>query len=146
MPSKFRLRGFQRLSDAIDSSLGKLERQCLAEVRLQGDTSVRQVYETLGGAIAYTTLMTTMDRLYRKGLLERTSLGRAFVYSAKYSVEEMERSVVEDMIGSLLETNTGAAEPLLACIVDAVSERDRQLLDELERLVREKREGLKERK
>ena len=146
MPSKFRLRGFQRLSDAIDQSLGKLERQCLGEVRLHGETSVRHVYECFGGAIAYTTVMTTMDRLFRKGLLDRKSVKRAFVYSAKYSVEEMERGVVEDMIGNLLETNTGAAQPLLACIVDAVSESDRQLLDDLERLVREKREGLERRK
>lgn len=139
MPSKFRLKGFQRLSEAIDDSLGQLERRTLDEVRLSGETTVRQIWQTMDGTIAYTTIMTTLDRLYRKGLLNRRTSGRAFVYSAKYTVEEMERGVVEDVIVKLLDSNTGSAEPVLSCIVDAVSERDRQLLDDLERLVKKKR-------
>ena len=145
MPSKFRLRGSRRLSEAVDSSLGKLERRSLDEVRRNGETSVRQVWERLGGPIAYTTVMTTLDRLYRKGLLERRSEGRAFLYSAKFSAEELERGVVEDVIANLLES-TGSVEPLLACIVDAVSDRDRQLLDDLERIVRQKRGELADRR
>ena len=142
MPSKFRLRGFQRLSDAVDDSLGNLERLVLAEVRRGKELSVRQAWQIIGGPIAYTTVMTTMDRLYRKGLLDRRSEGRAFLYSEKLSVEELERGVVEDVIVNLLETNNGSVEPVLACIVDAVSESDRLLLDDLERLVREKRMAL----
>ena len=146
MPSKFRLKGFQRLSEAIDDSLGHLERKTLDEVRLSGETSVRQIWEKMGGATAYTTIMTTLDRLYRKGLLNRRTAGRAFVYSAKYTVAEMERGVAQDVIGNLLDTNRGSVEPVLACIVDTVSERDRELLDDLERLVREKRIELDARK
>ena len=47
--------------------------------------------------------------------------------------------MAEDVLGGLLEGSRGGAEPLLACIVEAVSERDRALLDELHRLVEEKR-------
>ncbi len=147
MPSPtFRLRGFQRLSDAVHDSLGRLERQMLAEVRRSGETSVRQVWEMVGEAIAYTTIMTTLDRLYRKGLLSRRKVGRAFLYSSKFSVGELERGVAEDVIGNLLDTNTGPVEPVLACIVDAVSDRDRLFLDDLERLVREKRLEIEARK
>ncbi len=147
MPSsKFRLRGYQRLSDAIVDSLGTLERQTMSEVRRRGETSVRHVWESMGETAAYTTVMTTLDRLYRKGLLSRRKSGRAFLYSVKYSVGEMERGVAEDVITNLLDTNTGSVEPVLACIVDAVSDRDRQFLDELERLVREKRVELESRK
>ncbi|MEO7539946.1 MAG: BlaI/MecI/CopY family transcriptional regulator [Pyrinomonadaceae bacterium] len=146
MPSKFRLKGFQRISEAIDDSLGQLERKTLGEVRLSGETSVRQIWEKMGGATAYTTIMTTLDRLYRKGLLNRRTVGRAFLYSAKYTVAEMERGVAQDVIGNLLDTNRGSVEPVLACIVDTVSERDRELLDDLERLVREKRIELDARK
>jgi hypothetical protein len=43
---------------------------------------------------------------------------------------------------SLLEGQNGESLPLLSSLVDAVSERDRALLDELERLIREKRRAV----
>lgn len=139
---KFRLRGSRRLSDAVIDSLGTLERQMFAEVREHGEISVKQIYEKENETIAYTTIMTTLDRLYKKGLLERRKVGRAFLYSAKYDAGEMERGVAGDVISDLLDVNLGSVEPVLACIVDAVSDRDRQFLDELERLVAEKRREL----
>ncbi len=46
------------------------------------------------------------------------------------------------MIDGLLDSGTEPVAPVLACFVDAVSDRDRELLDELDRLVKEKKEGL----
>ena len=142
LSSTFRLRGSCRLSEAILESLGELERKTLDEVRRQGETNVGRVCDAFGNEYAYTTLMTTLDRLYKKGLLDRRKEGRAFFYSARYSDEEMERGVARDVIGQLLENGSGRAEPILACIVDGVSDRDLKLLDELERLVAEKRREL----
>jgi predicted transcriptional regulator len=145
MPSPtFRLRGFQRLSDAVVDSLGELEGKVLNEVRRQGETNVGRVCDALDRSYAYTTVMTTLDRLYKKGLLTRSKSGRAFYYAAKYSVEEMERGLTEDVVNSLFDANPARVTPVLACIVDSVSDRDRQLLDELERLVQEKRRELDE--
>ncbi len=138
MPN-FRLRGFRRLSDAVFDSLGKLEREAIIEVRRQGETTVTSVCAGMSGTYAYTTVMTTLDRLFKKGILSRRKVGRAFHYEAKFSVEEMERGLASDVISRLLETSAGRVEPVLACIVDSVSNRDRDLLDELERLVKEKR-------
>ncbi len=137
--AKFRLRGFQRLSDAVMDSLGELERKTLLEVRRQGESNVARVCSGLDGSYAYTTVMTTLDRLYKKGLLSRRKESRAYFYEAKYSVEEMERSMAEDVIDSLFDSSGGRVTPLLACLVDSLSDRDRLLLDELERLVKEKR-------
>lgn len=144
--SKFRLRGFQRLSDAVMDSLGELERQTLEEVRRQGESNVARVCSGLDESYAYTTVMTTLDRLYKKGLLSRRKESRAYFYAAKYSVEEMERGMADDVIELLFDNSIGRAEPVLACIVDSVSDRDRRLLDELERLIKEKRQGLDEEK
>ena len=144
LPSKFRLRGHRRLSDAVRDSLGDLEFKVMTEVRRLGETSVAKVNYALNDAYAYTTVMTTLDRLYKKGLLARRKDGRAFLYTARYSPEEMERTIAEDLIGSLFETSNGRVEPVLACIVDSVSDRDRFLLDELERLIRDKRLELRE--
>ena len=131
-----------RLADAVMDSLGVLESRVMTEVRKHGQTNVAGVCRSLGDAYAYTTVMTTLDRLYKKGLLNREKDGRAYVYSVKYSAEEMERGLTEDAISRLMDTGTGGVEPLLACIVDSVSDRDRELLDELERLIKEKRQEL----
>lgn len=139
---KFRLRGYRPLSDAIMDSLGDLELKTMQEVRRQGETNVANVCSGFSDYYAYTTVMTTLDRLYKKGLLTRRKEGRAFFYAAKYSQEEMERGVAADVIERLLDNSIGRVEPVLACIVDSVSDRDRDLLDELERLVKEKRLAL----
>ncbi len=144
---KFRLQGSRRLSDAVIDSLGTLERQMLTEIRQNGEMSVRQIWQNGGETMAYTTIMTTLDRLFKKGLLTRRKVSRAFYYSAKYSVAEMEHGVAQDVISALFETTSmDRVEPVLACIVDAVSESDRNYLDELERLVHEKRRELESRK
>ncbi|HQZ94943.1 MAG TPA: BlaI/MecI/CopY family transcriptional regulator [Pyrinomonadaceae bacterium] len=139
LSAKFRLRGNQRLSDVVLDSLGDLERRVMIEVRRLGESNVTSVNHAMHDAYAYTTVMTTLDRLYKKGLLDRRKDGRAFLYTAKHTVEELERGMAEDIIGRLFETSAGKVEPVLACIVDSVSERDMLLLDELERLVKEKR-------
>lgn len=142
---KFLLRGFSRPSDAIIESLGKLERETMDEVWKRKEVSVRTLELAFGERIAYTTVMTTLDRLYKKGLLKRRKEGRAFLYAPCFSPEELERGVTEDVISSLLDAGTESVEPVLACIVDAVSDHDRVLLDELERLVQEKRRSFEDR-
>ena len=141
---KVRLRGFRRLADAVTGSLGELEKSVMATIRDGGEQSVAGVLDSLGQTYAYTTVMTTLDRLYKKGLLERRKEGRAFVYSVRYTEAEVERTVAEDVLDRLLDSSLGRVEPVLATIVDRVSEKDRELLDELERLVKAKRKQLRD--
>ena len=96
-------------------------------------------------AVAYTTVMTTMDRLFKKGLLARRKVGRAFVYAAAATRDEMEGAVATELVQSLLQRTTAKPLPMLSSLVDAVSDRDRALLDELERLIREKRRATDDR-
>ena len=104
---------------------------------------MRDIYVTFDEQIAYTTLMTTLDRLYKKKLLDRRKDGRAFLYAPAVSREEFERGIREDVIDGLLGGGAEGIEPVLACIVDTVSERDRESLDELDRLVKEKKRELR---
>ena len=122
------------------AALGPLERQVLDETWRRGEVSVRDICLTFGEQIAYTTIMTTLDRLYKKRLLDRRKSGRAYLYSPAVSREQLETGIREDVIEGLLD-GTGI-QPVLACIVNAVSERDREMLDELERLVQEKKRQL----
>jgi predicted transcriptional regulator len=124
-------------------ALGKLECRVLDEAWRRADLTVRDVYIAFEERIAYTTLMTTLDRLYKKKLLQRRKDGRAFIYSPAVSREEFEHGIRADVVDGLVGFGAEGVEPVLACIVDAVSDRDRELLDELERLIKEKRRELK---
>jgi len=130
--------GFKSSADFLERSLGSLERDVMALVWDRREITVRDACDRIG-TVAYTTVMTTMDRLFRKGLLERRKVGRAFVYSAAASRKEIEGAVASELVHSLIHGETGEPLPILSLLVDAVSERDRALLDELERLIREKR-------
>jgi len=139
---RFFLRGFRRPREVASLALGKLERQVLEQTWQRGEVSVRDIYVAFEERIAYTTLMTTLDRLYKKQILDRRKDGRAFLYSPTVSIEEFEHGIREDVIDGLLGRGAEGIKPVLACIVDTVSERDRESLDELERLVKEKKREL----
>ncbi len=122
--------------------LGKLERAVMEEAWRHDEVSVRDMHRAFEERIAYTTLMTTLDRLHKKGLLDRRKEGRAFLYAPRFSREELSQGIAQDVINELLGRATQDVEPVLACIVEAVSGHDRDLLDELDRLVKEKRREL----
>jgi predicted transcriptional regulator len=92
--------------------------------------------------LAYTTLMTTLDRLYRKGVLRRFRLGRAFVYLPRCSRDELFGQMVSGQVTELLAAG-GDSTVLLSTLVGAVRDADAELLDELEALVRAERARLK---
>jgi predicted transcriptional regulator len=142
---KFVLRGFRRPHELIISALGQLEHEVMDQLWHRGEMSVRDVHQVFDERAAYTTLMTTLDRLHKKGLLNRRKDGRAFLYSPRISRVEFEQGIREDLVDGLLDQNADGVKPVLSCIIDKVSERDRSLLDELERLVKEKRRELKRR-
>jgi len=145
MVPKFMLRGFRRPQEVITAGLGQLERKVMDALwRSGGEMSVRAVHLAFEERIAYTTLMTTLDRLHKKGLLDRRKDGRAFLYVPRVSPSEFKRGIREDLVEGLLGKDAEGVEPILSCIVEKVSERDRALLDELERLVKEKRKELRQ--
>jgi len=120
---------------------GPLEVQVLEAVwAAGGPATVRTIHDAFP-RLAYTTLMTTLDRLHRKGVLQRTKAGRAYAYVAPLSRREMELELVTQSIEGILggRGRRGLA-PLLSCFVDAVGERDLRLLDDLETLLRAKRQ------
>ena len=142
---RFSLRGFLRPREVARLSLGELERRAMEVAWQRQELSVRDLHRELQERWAYTTLMTTLDRLHKKGILSRRKEGRAFLYSPRFSRKQLEQGIASDLIDSLLARSAGEPAPLLSCFVEVVSEKDRNLLDELERLVREKRRMLKER-
>jgi predicted transcriptional regulator len=144
MDRRFRFWGFKSSRQLVDSGLGALEREVMAIAWNTAEISVRDVCRQLSSNVAYTTAMTTMDRLYKKGLLSRQKVGRAFIYRAAATRDEMENSVTTELVQSLLDHDGAQPLPILSSLVDAVSDCDRALLDDLERLIREKRRAIKD--
>jgi predicted transcriptional regulator len=107
-----------------------------------GTGNVRDVVQQLDRGLAYTTVMTTMDRLYKKGLLDRVKCDRAFVYSARIGKSDWERQRTGDLLAGFLAGTQPSRDMLLSCLVDAVGEHDPNLLDQLEEKIQSKRRTL----
>jgi predicted transcriptional regulator len=123
-------------------NLGPLEVETMEVVWTYGANNVREVARRMRRELAYTTVMTTLDRLYKKGLLDREMCERAFVYAPKLSREEWDRRRAGEMMSGFLTGPVESRDMLLSCLVDAVGTHDAMLLDELERKVQLKREEL----
>ena len=128
--------------DPLRVALGNLEREVMEVVWQGGDGTVKDVQSKLARAAAYTTVMTTLDRLFKKGYVKRERVGRAFVYRAIRSREQTEAALASGMMSGLFSGNS--AMPILSNLVDAVGNQDdgADLLDALEQMVREKRRRL----
>jgi predicted transcriptional regulator len=126
------------------TQLGPLEQRLLQEVWARGSATVRELLADGDLKIAYTTVMTTLDRLYKKHLLSRSAEGRAFRYVARVSREELQRAAAGQAIQQLLASGSATSLPL-SYLVEAVTEHDIELLDELQQLVENKRRELQER-
>ncbi|VFA98945.1 Transcriptional regulator BlaI [Nocardia cyriacigeorgica] len=81
-------------------------------------TTVREVFEDLLQVreMAYTTVMTTMDNLHRKGWLERERRGRAYVYWPSLSREQYSAKLMRDALGG------GRSDLILAHFVEQISD------------------------
>jgi predicted transcriptional regulator len=124
------------------TQLGPLEQQLLSALWMRGSATVREMLDAGSINLAYTTVMTTLDRLYKKQLLNRAAEGRAFRYSPRYTQQELEKAAIGETIRQLLGSGDAASLPL-SYLVEAVSEHDARLLDDLQRLLDEKRRELR---
>lgn len=138
-----RFHHFSQLSQPSLTQLGPLETRLLQEIWNREHATVRELIDTGDLNLAYTTVMTTLDRLYKKELLDRVAEGRAFRYRARVTQEELQRAAAGQVIQQLLACSSTAMP--LSYLVEAVTEHDVELLDELQRLVEAKRRELAQR-
>ena len=117
------------------ATLTPQELELMKIVWQKGQATVRDVYETLleHRKIAYTTVMTMMRVLEKKGYVKAQRVNRAYVYRPARPQRQVVRSMVREFVDRVFN---GSAQPLLVHLVE-----DRRLsseeLEELERLIRE---------
>jgi predicted transcriptional regulator len=116
--------------------LEPLEAEVMEILWAHGECSVREVVRKLDRDIAYTTVMTTLDRLHRKDLLSRRRRLRAFLYRPSVTREEWKEQVARALIAKLLAGPEASREVLLTCLLEAVGQ-DPLLLRDLEKRMRE---------
>lgn len=88
-------------------------------------------------SIAYTTVMTTLSRLFDKGLLSRDRDGKRYLYSPRMTRKEFLEATARDVLRGAVDEPTA-----LALLSEKVSEASADELDELEALIRERRQEL----
>jgi predicted transcriptional regulator len=122
-------------------TLGSLESEVLAIVCEGGGWSVGEVRARLSRNFAYTTVMTTLDRLYKKDLLERHKAGRRFLYAPKIFRRADEDEYASPNPARRLPILT--LSPFVSYLLDAVGTYDETLLQELEKKIATRRQQFK---
>mgnify|MGYP006400159107 CR=1 FL=1 len=119
-------------------TLGELEKLVLQRLWDVGEVDAKQVFahfeKTRGGTL--NTIQSTLDRLFKKGLLSREKHGHAYLYRAAINRDAFIGQLINDIasdFGSTIDS------PLLAAFSSLSSDLDNEQLDELERLIEEKR-------
>lgn len=129
---RFKLEG-----KGLDRVLGALEARIMEALWQSGNLTVREMTAILGSDVHYKTILTVANRMVDKGLLAREPAGdRAFRYRAMETKEAfLDRVSMSITLGIVGEFGRRT----LAHFVEAASEVDTAYLDELARLVEQKR-------
>ena len=125
--------------------LGDLEKQVLQHLWQVKSADAKQVHaffeKQRGGSL--NTIQSTLDRLYKKGLLSRSKQGHAFQYQPKVErydlIAQLIKSVTNDFI-------TEDENSLVAAFSSISSELDESQLDKLEQLIEQQRQNIKQAK
>jgi len=127
----------------LEAVFGPLEIRVLEALWALGTPAcVRDIQPEFPG-VAYTTLMTTLDRLFRKGALKREKSGRAFFYTPRGSQAQLLSQLAGSTFATLLPGDAASVRPIMSMFVDTIGDRDEALLDDLEALIRTRRDELK---
>ncbi len=119
-------------------NLGELEKLVLQHIWEAGEVDAKQVhahFETIRGG-KLNTIQSTLDRLFKKRVLSREKQGHAFLYRAAVDRNTFIGQLINDIASDFGSSNES---PLLAAFSSLASELDSNELDELERLIEERR-------
>jgi predicted transcriptional regulator len=120
-------------------SLGELELAVLEHVWQAGEVTAKDAHAELGVSrgISLNTVQSTLERLARKALLDRSKRGHAYRYTARISREELIADLVGDVVGRL----QGDAATSIMAFLDTVDDLDEEALGRLEAELRRRREA-----
>jgi predicted transcriptional regulator len=92
----------------VKGRLAELELECMQVLWKHPGASVAQVRSALARPLAYTTVMTVLDRMTTKGLVERRKNGRAWLYNALLDLESARRNAVLRVVTRFFDADPAA--------------------------------------
>lgn len=112
-------------------ALGPLEWQIMELVWEEKECSVGDIAKKLSQARAYTTIMTTLTRLFHKGILNRKKADRKFLYSARLSRQELEDAIAREFITQLfsIPATSRARELITLSLLEGLRQQDSKFFD-----------------
>lgn len=122
-------------------ALGSLEITILEYLWKNGAAEVKTVFAGIASnrKTSINTVQSAMERLFRKGFLEREKVSHAYVYKASISHPEIISKVIGDILGSF---PSSTADNYLLAFVDYAADIDEDSLDALEEMIQRKRKKL----
>lgn len=119
--------------------LGELEKRVLQYLWETPEADAKQAHEALtkhqGGAL--NTIQSTLDRLYKKGLLTRHKQGHAYYYCAKVGREALIAQLIQSVTGDFIREGE---DSLVAAFSSVSADLDDAKLSQLERLIQQQRQ------
>lgn len=111
--------------------MGELELAVQRVIWERKEASVRDVQVSLGDGYAYTTLLTIVQRLYSKGILNRKKIGRSFVYSPTKKRDSVLERLKKGLFG-------GRSIELISYLLESDEEISQEDLKAIEKLIQER--------
>ncbi len=120
--------------------LGELELEVLEHLWRRGEADVHETHAAVGRARKNTlnTVGSALERLHRKGLVERTKVSHAYRYRAALDREAFQARRMVDAVGG---ARALADVGVLAAFVDAVADTDERSLEQLSAVIARRKAG-----
>jgi predicted transcriptional regulator len=103
----------------------------------RGPSTVRDVFDALGGEGAYTTILKLLQIMTDKGLVRRDDTERTHVYEAAYSEDQTQKQIVTDLLDRVFD---GSAAKLVLQALEAGRVSSEELAD-IRKLIEKHRAG-----
>ena len=133
------IQSFKLAEEGLTHIFGELEAKLVEAVWELEQASVQDVIDHLGGNLNYKTIMTVLNRLTEKDVLNRHKEGRAFVYTATASRQDLLAGVFDQMVRGMF--NDDFRKIALAQLIETAEEIDPQLLDDIDQLIKQHKQN-----
>jgi len=139
MSQEIPIQAFKLGEKGLTHIFGELEAKLMEAVWVLDEPDVQDVIDYLGADLNYKTTMTVLNRLVEKGVLNRRKSGRAFVYTAVASRDELLAGVFDQMVRGMFGNDF--RHIALAQMIETVESLDPQMLDDIASLIQQRKEN-----
>jgi len=138
MAEKQLIKSFKLNEQGLAHIFGEFEAKLMEVVWVLERPTVQEIIDYLDDDLNYKTTMTVLNRLVDKGVLTRQKIGRAFGYIPVVSRDELLANVFDQMVRGMFDSDF--RQIALAQIIDTAETIDTDLLDDLSRLIEQKKQ------